>query len=90
VPREILEKEIAEIDGLYCLLTDTIDEALINQAKHLKVINNMATGYNNIDVDAATRKGIMVTNTPGVLTETTADLTFALLMATARRIEESC
>jgi glyoxylate reductase len=88
VPREVLEKEIAEVDGLYCLLTDTIDEALINQAQHLKVISNMAVGYNNIDVDAATRKGIMVTNTPGVLTETTADLTFALLMATARRFEE--
>jgi glyoxylate reductase len=63
VPREVLEKEIAEVDGLYCLLTDTIDEALINQADKLKVISNMAVGYNNIDVDAATRKGIMVTNT---------------------------
>jgi glyoxylate reductase len=88
VPREVLEKEIAEVDGLYCLLTESIDEALINQTKNLKVISNMAVGYNNIDVDAATKKGIMVTNTPGVLTETTADLTFALLMATARRLEE--
>lgn len=88
VPSEVLEKEIAEVDGLYCLLTETIDEALINHAQHLKVISTMAVGYNNIDVEAATRKGIMVTNTPGVLTETTADLTFALLMATARRLEE--
>lgn len=88
VPREVLEKEIAEVEGLYCLLTETIDEALINKAQHLKVISNMAVGYNNIDVEAATNKGIMVTNTPGVLTETTADLTFALMMATARRLEE--
>jgi glyoxylate reductase len=88
VPREVLEKEIAEADGLYCLLTESIDEALINQTKNLKVISNMAVGYNNIDVATATKKGIMVTNTPGVLTETTADLTFALLMATARRLEE--
>jgi glyoxylate reductase len=86
VPRKILEKEIAEIDGLYCLLTESIDESLLSKAKNLKVISNMAVGYNNIDVEAATKRGIMVTNTPGVLTETTADLTFALLMATSRRL----
>ncbi|MCF6094060.1 D-glycerate dehydrogenase [Microaerobacter geothermalis] len=89
VPRQVLEEEIIEADGLFCLLTESIDESLISRAKNLKVISNMAVGYNNIDVDAATRRGIMVTNTPGVLTETTADLTFALLMATARRIVES-
>jgi glyoxylate reductase len=88
VPRWILETEISDIDGIYTLLTETIDEALLNKAPKLKVISNMAVGYNNIDVTAATKKGIMVTNTPGVLTETTADLTFALLMATARRLEE--
>jgi glyoxylate reductase len=88
VPRWILETEISDVDGIYTLLTETIDEALLNKAPKLKVISNMAVGYNNIDVTAATKKGIMVTNTPGVLTETTADLTFALLMATARRIEE--
>ncbi|GAE27729.1 glyoxylate reductase [Halalkalibacter wakoensis JCM 9140] len=89
VPREVLEKEIVDIDGLYCLLTENVDAELLSRAKKLKVISNMAVGFNNIDVEAATNKGVMVTNTPGVLTETTADLTFALLMATARRIVES-
>ncbi|MFP3121836.1 D-glycerate dehydrogenase [Ectobacillus funiculus] len=89
VPREVLEKEIADVDGLFCLLTESIDQALLDRANALKVISNMAVGYNNIDVEAAKKKGIRVTNTPGVLTETTADLTFALLMSTARRLVES-
>lgn len=89
IPREILEKGVEEADGLYCLLTEAVDEALLERAKQLKVISNMAVGYNNINVKAASSRGIYVTNTPGVLTETTADLTFALLMATARRIVES-
>jgi glyoxylate reductase len=89
VPRDVLEQQVEKIDGLYCLLTDTIDDSLLERAKHLKAVCNMAVGYDNIDVDAATRRGILVTNTPGVLTETTADLTFALLMAAARRIVES-
>lgn len=89
VPREVLEREIEDVDGLYCMLTDTIDEALLQKAKRLKVISNLAVGYNNIDVEAATKRGIYVTNTPDVLTETTADLTFALMMATARRLVEA-
>ncbi|KIL37482.1 glyoxylate reductase [Cohnella kolymensis] len=89
VPRHVLEEKIEHVDGLYCLLTETIDEHLLNRAKNLKAISNMAVGYNNINVQAATKRGVMVTNTPGVLTETTADLTFALLMATARRIVEA-
>ncbi len=89
VPYRILEQEIKHVDGLYCLLTETIDQDLLNKAKRLKVISNMAVGYNNIDTKTASQKGIMVTNTPGVLTVTTADLTFALLMATARRVVES-
>lgn len=89
VPREILEREIQEVEGLFCLLTESLDDSLLSKAKHLKIVSNMAVGYNNIDVQAASRRGIMVTNTPGVLTETTADLTFALLMMTARRMEES-
>ncbi|WP_179107326.1 2-hydroxyacid dehydrogenase [Sediminibacillus massiliensis] len=89
VPREVLEKEVADIDGLYCLLTESVDKDLLDKATSLKVVSNMAVGYNNIDIDAAAEKGITVTNTPGVLTETTADLTFALLMATARRIVEA-
>lgn len=89
VPRTVLENEIKTVEGIFCLLTESIDEKLLAQADKLKVVSNMAVGYNNIDVEAATRRGIMVTNTPGVLTETTADLTFALLMMTARRLEES-
>ncbi|QBP41904.1 2-hydroxyacid dehydrogenase [Paenisporosarcina antarctica] len=89
VPREVLMKEIRDVDGILSMVSDPIDETLINQATQLKVISNMAVGYNNIDIKAATERGIMVTNTPGVLTETTADLTFALLMATARRLVES-
>ncbi|WP_025730890.1 2-hydroxyacid dehydrogenase [Heyndrickxia ginsengihumi] len=89
VSREVLAKEIAEVDGLFCLLTEEIDADLIEQAPKLKVISNMAVGYNNIDVQYAASKGIIVTNTPGVLTETTADLTFALLMAVSRRIVEA-
>lgn len=89
VPRNVLEHEIQAVDGIFCLLTESIDEHLLAKATQLKVVSNMAVGFNNIDVEAATRRGIMVTNTPGVLTETTADLTFALLMMTARRLEES-
>ncbi|NRD76292.1 D-glycerate dehydrogenase [Bacillus sp. BRMEA1] len=89
VPREVLEKEIADAEGLFCLITETIDRELLEKARRLKVISNMAVGYNNIDIKAAKEKKIIVTNTPGVLTETTADLTFALLMATARRLVES-
>ena len=75
--------------GLLCLLTDTIDARLMDAAPNLKVISNMAVGHDNIDVAAATARGIPVGNTPGVLTETTADFAFALLMATARRIPEA-
>lgn len=89
VPRDVLLREIEEVDGLYCLLTEEIDQEALSYTKNLKVIANMAVGYNNIDVVEATKKGIIVTNTPGVLSETTADLTFALLMATARRIVEA-
>lgn len=89
IPRDILEHEICEIEGLYCLLTESIDDSLLALGKNLKIVSNMAVGYNNIDIEAATRRDILVTNTPGVLTETTADLTFALLMMTARRMEEA-
>ena len=89
VPRAVLEREIQEVDGLFCMLTEEIDRSLLENASNLKVVANMAVGYNNIDIKAATEKGVVVTNTPDVLTETTADLTFALLMATARRIPEA-
>ena len=78
---------------LYCLVTDTIDarllEACANATPRLKLVATMAVGYNNIDMKAATRLGIGVTNTPGILDETTADLAFALLLATARRLGEA-
>ncbi|MFG6147478.1 2-hydroxyacid dehydrogenase [Halobacillus sp. B23F22_1] len=89
VPRSVLLRETKDVEGIYCLLTDTIDEEVIEGAPHLKVISNMAVGFNNIDIGAAEQRGIVVTNTPGVLTETTADLTFTLLMSTARRIVEA-
>jgi len=87
--RQQLIKEVRDADALLCLLTDEIDERLIARAPRLKVIANCAVGFDNIDVAAATRHGIMVTNTPGVLTAATADLTWALLMAVARRIPEA-
>ncbi|TDQ37195.1 2-hydroxyacid dehydrogenase [Aureibacillus halotolerans] len=89
VPREVLEKEIATADGLLSMLTDPIDEDLLKSAQNLKAISQMAVGHNNIDIEAASARQIAVLTTPGVLTETTADLTFALLMAVARRIPEA-
>jgi lactate dehydrogenase-like 2-hydroxyacid dehydrogenase len=79
----------ADCDGLLCLLTDRIDEVLLEQAPKLRVVSQMAVGYDNIDVAACTRRGIAVGNTPGVLTETTADLAFGLLLMTARRLGEA-
>lgn len=74
--------------ALWTMLSDNIDRTLIESLPNLKVISNFAVGYNNIDIEAAKDRSIVVTNTPGVLTETTADLAFALLLATARRITE--
>src|SRR5213079_1418433 len=74
--------------GAMATVMDKFDEALLAKCPDLKVISNIAVGYNNIDVPACTKRGIKVTNTPGVLDDTTADLTWALLMATARRIAE--
>ena len=81
-----LRERVVQADGLFSLLTDRIDAALISTAPSLRVVSNMAVGTDNIDLAAATARGIPVGNTPGVLTETTADFTFALLMAAARRI----
>jgi glyoxylate reductase len=75
--------------GLICLLNDKIDAEVMDKLPSLKIISNIAVGYDNIDITAATQRGIMVTNTPGVLTETTADLTFALLLGAARRLPEA-
>ena len=86
--REELIEAVAEVEGLLCLLTDNIDAGLLEAAPRLRVISTMAVGYDHIDVDAATRQGILVCHTPGVLTETTADFAFALLLAAARRLPE--
>ena len=88
VPRDILLQKVADAEGLYCLLTEQVDEALLAAAPRLRVVSNYAVGYNNIDVAACTARGIPVGNTPGVLTDTTADFAFALLMSAARRVTE--
>jgi glyoxylate reductase len=75
-------------NALYCLLTNPIDAEVMDAAPGLKIIANMAVGYNNIDIAEATRRGIPVSNTPGVLTDTTADFAWALLMCAARRVAE--
>jgi len=88
-PRDVLLREASQAFGLVSLLTDRIDDELLSQAPKLRVVANYAVGYDNIDVDAATRRGVVATNTPDVLTETTADLAWALLMAAARRVVEA-
>lgn len=88
-PREVLLKEVADCDALVPLLTDRVDDELLDRAPRLKVVANYAVGYDNIDVPACTARGVLVTNTPGVLTETTADLAFALILAAARRLVEA-
>jgi glyoxylate reductase len=87
-PRAILLECARQADGLLTLLTDKIDAELMDAAPKLKVVANFAVGFDNFDVPAATQRGILMTNTPGVLTDTTADLAFTLLMACARRIVE--
>lgn len=90
LPRPALLEKVAKHDGILCTLLDPIDEKVLDAAApRCRVFSNYAVGFNNIDVAAATRRGILVTNTPGVLTETTADLIWALLLATARRIVEA-
>src|SRR6266550_3665277 len=79
-PRKVMEEKVADLDGLLCLLTDRIDGDLLDRAPLLKVVSQMAVGYDNIDVPACTARGVKVGNTPGALTETTADLAFALLL----------
>ncbi|MCC7079867.1 MAG: D-glycerate dehydrogenase [Burkholderiales bacterium] len=89
LPPEELRARLADKDGVMCALTDRIDSALIDACPRLRVVGNIAVGYNNIDVPACSARGIAVTNTPGVLDETTADLVWALMLATARRLTEA-
>lgn len=84
-----LRSQARDYDGLVTLLTDRVDADFLEANPHLQVVSNVAVGYDNIDVSAASAHGVVVTNTPGVLTETTADLTWALLLAAARRVPEA-
>jgi glyoxylate reductase len=87
-PAEALRERAADKDGLLTMLTERVDAALLDAAPNLRAIANMAVGTDNIDLEAAAARGIAVGNTPGVLTDTTADLAFALLLAVARRLPE--
>jgi glyoxylate/hydroxypyruvate reductase len=90
IPRETLLEWVQGIDGLYCLLTERIDDELLDAAgPSLKVVSTLSVGYDHIDIKACRRRNVAVGNTPGVLTETSADLAVALLLTTARRIPES-
>ena len=90
IPRDILLEWIQGIDGLYCLLTERIDDELLDAAgPNLKVVSTLSVGYDHIDLAACARRNVAVGNTPGVLTDTSADLAVGLLLATARRIPES-
>jgi glyoxylate reductase len=86
--REEIVGRIKEKEGLICLLTDRINEDLLRAAPKLRIVANVAVGYDNLDIPACTKRGIIVTNTPGVLDETTADFAWTLLMAIARRLLE--
>jgi len=87
--REELLREVAEVDGLFCMLTEKIDSELLDAGKNLKIVSSMSVGFDHVDLEAATKRGVMVTNTPGVLTEATADTTLGLMLAVSRRIVEA-
>jgi glyoxylate reductase len=88
LPKTELIERLKRADGVVALVTDTIDTEVLETVPNLRIVSNVAVGLNNIDVAAATRLGILVTNTPGVVTESTADFAWALLMAAARRVGE--
>jgi glyoxylate reductase len=88
-PAAVLRQKIVDCDGLVSLLTDRVDAPLMDLAPRLKVVSNFAVGFNNVDIPAATARGIAVGNTPGVLTDATADMAFCLLIGAARRLVEA-
>ena len=88
IPRPLLLKRIQDKEGLLCLLTDKVDGELLAKAPRLKAVSTYSVGYDHVDVGACAARGVVVTNTPGVLTESTADFTWALLMSSARRVVE--
>jgi lactate dehydrogenase-like 2-hydroxyacid dehydrogenase len=87
-PRDEVIRCLQDKEGLVCLLTEKINDELLRSAPKLRIASNVAVGYDNIDVDACTKRGVVVTNTPGVLDETTADFAWTLLMTAARRVAE--
>jgi len=89
IPREILLEKVKNVTGLYVSMQEKVDKELFDHAPSLKVVSTMSVGFDHIDIVTAKERNIVVTNTPGVLTEATADLTFALVLATARRIVEA-
>lgn len=88
-PASALREKVKDCDGLVSLLTDKVDAALLDAAPRLKVVSNFAVGFNNVDVPACTARGVCVGNTPGVLTDATADIAVTLMLAAARRLGES-
>ena len=87
-PREEVLRRVKDKEGLVCLLTEKVDEGLLRAAPKLRIAANVAVGFDNIDVEACTKRGVVATNTPGVLDETTADFAWTLMMAVARRLGE--
>ena len=87
-PRDEVLRRVKDKEGLVCLLTEKVNEEFLRSAPKLRIASNVAVGYDNIDVDACTKRGIAVTNTPGVLDETNADFAWTLLMTVARRVAE--
>jgi len=88
-PKKVIIEKAAEVEALATLLSDKIDAEVFNAAPNLGIVSQLAVGFDNIDLKEATKRGVYVTNTPGVLTETTADFAWALLMAAARRVVEA-
>lgn len=88
-PKKLIIEKVAKVDALATLLSDKIDAEVFDAAPNLKIVSQLAVGFDNIDVKEATKRGIYVTNTPGILTDTTADYAWALLMAAARRVAEA-
>src|SRR5258707_1766327 len=88
IPKEELLRRVKDKEGLVCLLTEKVDEELLAAAPKLRIAANVAVGYDNITVADCTKRGVVATNTPGVLDETTADFAWTLLMAVARRLGE--
>jgi glyoxylate reductase len=88
ISREELFRRVKDKQGLVCLLTDRVDDELLRGATKLRIVSNVAVGFDNVDIPACTKRGVAVTNTPGVLDESTADFAWALMMAVARRVGE--